>query len=390
MALFDQFKKRFANLNEQPSSSSVFDEVVLASIEELKARNEQIWEFKINTYKTYKSGVARWSDAQRIQFVHYLVKEIADFKEHKDDVKSKELRFQEAFLKQLMRTKLLMNEQEVQGLIQLFLEHNRYGYSNAMNWPIAQLLNQVHNQYKGQTFEADLKDTFQSLKTHLEGLNNYTYEQERLKLISKVEDLLLSGAESLPSIKPVRFLGSDEFAKYANDKIEGLDLQHREYWYPLIAHAQKASGGKPTQKYLATVKPLIEALGFPAFKNMLNDWFLFLVNLKERKEEHVNNYITHTYTYTTYHFLDSVTIDEIKGFIWMASHLEDKNTLHLLSRLAERSYRKIPGQGPAAAAVGNACLYTLYKSAGLYGVGQLSGLKFRIKREFGDKIIDCK
>jgi hypothetical protein len=172
MALFDQFKKLIANLSEQASSSSVFDEVILASIEELKARNEQIWEVHINTYKTYKSGVARWPDAQRIQFVHYLVKEITDFKDHKDDVKHKKLWFQEAFLKQLMRTKLLMNGQEVQDLIQLFLEHKRYGYSNVMNWPIAQLLNQVQNQHKKQTFEADLKNTFQSLKTHLEGLNN--------------------------------------------------------------------------------------------------------------------------------------------------------------------------------------------------------------------------
>lgn len=388
MALFDQFKKLFANLGEQASSSSVFDEVILASIEELKARNEQIWEVHINTYKTYKSGVARWPDAQRIQFVHYLVKEIADFKEHKDDVKRKKLRFQEAFLKQLMRTKLLMNAQEVQGLIQLFLERKRYGYSNVMNWPIAYLLNQVGNQYKRQTFEADLKSTFQNLKTHLEGLNNYTYEQERLKLINKLEDWLASGLDNGPYIKPTRFGGSDEFAKYGNAALDLLPVAACNHWHLLLAHAQQASGGKPTQKYLTEAKPMIDALGLNLFEAMLNDWLQFLVNLKERKVEHTNVYAGRTYTYTNYYFLDAVTVDEVKGFIWMASHIEDKRTLHLLSLLAERSYRKIPGQGPVAAALGNACLFTLYKAAGLYGVAQLSGLKFRIKQNSAQKLIE--
>jgi hypothetical protein len=51
----------------------------------------------------------------------------------------------------------------------------------------------------------------------------------------------------------------------------------------------------------------------------------------------------------------------------------------LLNDVAEKSYQKIPGVGPAAASVGNACLYVLAQS-GLAGVGQLSRLKLRIKQ----------
>lgn len=392
MAFFDYIKELFSSPGETGSLLKAHNEVILASIKEMKERDEHVYDIKINTYKTYQEGVAKWPDAQRIQFVHYLVKQIARYESKTgydpNNLSYQKLRFQEVFLQHLFRAKLVMSEPEAQGIFQLFFDQKRYSDNNVLNWPIGLMLNQVEKQYAGKVLGEDFKKTLQSLKAHLESVKAYYQEKERLKMIGKLEVLLQTGESTKPSVIPTRFLGADEFAKYANGKIEELNLQQREYWYPLIAHAQKASGGKPTQKYLATAKPLIEALGLPAFKNMLNDWFLFLVNLKERKEEHVNNYITHTYTYTTYHFLEAVTIDEIKGFIWMASHVNDKNMLNLLSRLAERSYRKIPGQGPAAAAVGNACLYTLYSSAGLYGVGQLSKLKYRIKQNSTQKLIE--
>lgn len=392
MALFDQFKKLIANLGEQASSSSVFDEVILGSIQEHEKKDGTLWDIKINNLSIYQEGVVQWPDTQKIHFIHFLLKNIASYdpKTGYDakNVKYQKLRFQEAYLQHLFRAKLLMSEEEVVGLFQLFLEKGRYGDTNVLNWPIGLMLAQVEKQYAGKVLGEEFKKALQSLKSHLESVKAYYQEKERLKMIGKLEVLLQTGESAKPSVIPTRFLGSDEFAKYANDKIEGLDLQHREHWYPLIAHAQKATGGKPTQKYLTTAQPMIEALGLDAFKAMLNDWLLFLINLKERKVEHTNVHAGRTYTYTNYYFLDAVTVDEIKGFIWMASHLKDKNTLQLLSRLAERSYRKIPGQGPAAAAMGNACLYTLYKSAGLYGVGQLSGLKFRIKQNSTQKLIE--
>lgn len=392
MALFDNFKKLFANLNEQASSSSVFEEVILASVKEMKKRGESLYDIKINTYQTYLEGVAKWPDAQRVQFVHYLVKEISRYDAKSgydpDNLAYQKLRFQEAFLQHLFRAKLVMSEQEVQSLLQLFFEQKRYSDNNAMNWPLALMLNQVEKQYVGKLIGADLTKALQELKSHLEGIKAHYQEKDRLKMIGKIENLLPTGESTRPYVKPTCFFGSDEFALYANTSIENLDVSARDHWYLLLTHAQIASGGKPTQKYLNTAKPLIDRLGIVAFKTMLKDWFSFLANLKERKEERTNVYGNQTYTYTNYYFLDSITIEAIKGFIWMASLAEDKNILQILSRLAERTYRKIPGQGPAAAAVGNACLYTLSKSSDLYGIAQLSKLKYRIKQNSAQKLIE--
>lgn len=387
MALFDHLKKLFVSSNTPQDLYPAYEEVMLAAIKEMQERSEDVWSIKINTYHTYKLGIAKWPDPQRIQFVHYLVKEITAFKNFDDQIKYKKLRIQEAFLKQILRTKLIMSESEVRGLIQLFLEQNRYGTPNAMSWPIAWFLNQVESQYHGKTFEEPLRKTLRQLKTHLEGLNNYTYETERLKIIDKIEGLLPKEGDAGHYIKPIRFGGSDEFAKYGNATLDALDVATCNHWHLLLAHAKLASGGKPTPKYLNIAQPLIDALGAPRFKAMVKDWFLFLANLKERKEEHTNTYGGRTYNYTTYHFLDAVTVDEIKGFVWMASLVNDKDILQNLSRLAERSYRKIPGQGPVAMALGNACFYTLYKAEGLYGIGQLSKLKYRIKQNSAQNLI---
>lgn len=72
----------------------------------------------------------------------------------------------------------------------------------------------------------------------------------------------------------------------------------------------------------------------------------------------------------------------------MCAHFHDSNTLQMLASLAERSFKKIPGRGPAAAAIGNACLFTLFRSKGLEGIGHLSRLKLRIKQSSTQSLID--
>jgi hypothetical protein len=379
MALFDYIRELFSNSVEPVSLLKAHNEIILASIKEMKERDEQLWDIKINTYKTYQEGVAKWPDAQRVEFIHYLVKQIARYEGKSgyapDNLTYQKFRFQEAYLQHLFRAKLLMSEEEVIGLVQLFLQKSRYSDANVLNWPIGLMLNQVEKQYSGMVLGKELKKVLQSLKYRLGSFKAYYQEKERLKMIGKLDALLQTSGISLSTVIPTHFLGSDDFAKYANDKIEDLNPQHRNYWYPLIAHAQKASGGKPTQKYLIIAQPLLEQLGIDSFKSMVEDWFLFLIDLKNRG--------------MFYNVcVDGVTIDEIKGFLWMSSLIADKSTLKLITRLAERAYRSMPGMGPVAVAIGNACFFTLYKSPGLYGVGQLSRLKFRIKSNAGRKLIE--
>lgn len=120
----------------------------------------------------------------------------------------------------------------------------------------------------------------------------------------------------------------------------------------------------------------------------MNEWFVFLIQLKEKTFEHPYNWGGEQRSYTTVEYLAAPNIDMIKGFVWMAVHFHDKTTLFNMAAMAERSHRKIPGKGPAAASIGNACLYVLANSRGLDGVGHLSRLKMRIKQSSTQNLIE--
>ena len=62
------------------------------------------------------------------------------------------------------------------------------------------------------------------------------------------------------------------------------------------------------------------------------------------------------------------------------AQFHDEKSLASIAGLAEKSFERIKGIGPAAPALGNACIYTLGVSKGLSGVGHLSRLKLRIKQ----------
>ena len=57
-------------------------------------------------------------------------------------------------------------------------------------------------------------------------------------------------------------------------------------------------------------------------------------------------------------------------------------------RLAEKTYTTIPGKGPAAASIGNACVYVLGNMRGKDGLGALSRLKLKVRQKNVKKTIE--
>ena len=377
MEFFDNFRKLFANQEEQNSQFSVYDEVILASIQEHEKTGESYWSAKVNTLNSYQEFVQKLSDAQKIEFIHFLVARIRHYiPQIAGELGTKKRHFQDQYLRELFHSKLVLGDQDVRNLYELFLKNKRHHiHDDILSWPIGPMVNQLAKQYKDNPISEELKTTLQALKTHLESYTAYHREKEQLKIIEKIDEFLFKNQETI-KVRPTRFLGTDDFAHYGNAKIEAASNAERDHWYLLIAHAQKASGAKPTQKYLTTAQTLLDQLGIGSFKSMIEDWFLFLIDLKDRRGVYPNPYV------------DGVTTDEIKGFVWMSSLIADKSTLNLIAHLAERAYRNMIEMGPVAVAIGNACFFALYKSPGLYGVGQLSGLKFRIKSNGARKLIE--
>ncbi|WP_299986899.1 DUF4132 domain-containing protein [uncultured Pontibacter sp.] len=384
MGILDKLKDTLTKVNSIANGYSEYDKLIEDTLKEHEQTRDYSWGIKLSDNSVYKDKVAKWPDKEKMDFALYCASKISDYHNNRSSYFSQDATYQnnivrEAYLAQLFRTKLALGDEDVEKLVGAFGKSKKWHWGVVNAWPIAPLLTQVDRQYKGKEVSERMEASLNTLKDQIQKIDDSFYEKQKLKLTERIDTLLFK-SQDCKSIKPTCFLGQDGFSEYANTTIQSLLEQERQIWYQLLTKAQKATGSKPSNKYLADTKALFKELGPDKFKRMVNDWFSFLTQLKEKTTEHTSSYGGRTYTYTNSEYLSSVNIEAIKGFIWMCAHFHDNATLQNLAQLAERCYRKIPGKGPAAAAVGNACLFTLYKSKGLDGVGHLSRLKLRIKQ----------
>ena len=72
-------------------------------------------------------------------------------------------------------------------------------------------------------------------------------------------------------------------------------------------------------------------------------------------------------------------MDILRGVAWACGLFPSPELARALTALALSAYRKVPGRGPRAVRVGNACITALAMMGGLDAVGQLAVLKVKVK-----------
>jgi len=352
-------------------SISGFDEPILYS------------NFKPSKSKPYET-VKEWDDEKKIDFVIYCVLKqcvIMYDPEFRYDM-DKRTRFHilEAYSKTIIKRKLNISLDSLNKVITLFSEEDYKLYP--IDWiPVSPFLTKIKNQYKNYDVSPEvLTELLNKFKTHFEQTKNHS-KKAKGKFIDIIGDIIFNVSGIEKTIRPSLFEGNDDFVPYANHIIEALPDEEKTIWYQLIEKAKNVSGSKPSKKFLTDTHALIKVLGTDKFKKMVNDWFAFLKKLKNSQRPH------HYYNYPTTTYLDHVNTNTMKGIVWMCSHFSDVTTLNNIAALCERCFQKIPGIGPTSTALGNACLFSLYRSKGLHGIGHLSRLKLKIKRNSTKKLI---
>lgn len=371
-----------------------FENLILQSLEEYNesSSDSSFYDIKISKIPTYTSIVKDWPDEKKVDFIIYCVRAIHLYNKGRNSYSTANTDYQldimrKSYISHLLKAKIILPESDIVRLIENFSKYKPSEWSDLSKWPLPFFLNQVTNQYKGMLLKQPTLSALEKLKKKIRNLRNRAAEKEHEKLVQKIDDIIFYSNNEETAVKPILFAAKDPFATFANQRISDLPLEDAKVWYQLIALAQKANGSKPRQKFLNESKKLIDELGTNSFKKIVNEWFLFVIDLKEEKKEYINSYWEHEYTYTEYHWLSSSNTETIKGFVWMCAHFHDQNTVQNIIHLAEYCYRKIPGKGPASAAIGNACFFTLYKSKGLTGIQGLSKLNLRIKQSSAQKRI---
>ncbi|GGK66810.1 DUF4132 domain-containing protein [Rufibacter glacialis] len=390
MGIVDVVKKALSKKAAAPLSP--FEELIDAAEQEANSKYSSFWGIKAKELNVFTERIINLPADEKVAFIlecitvtHQWYKGKSSFSTSDKDYLKIEIRG--LFLHQLLRTKLALSEQDIEVISQQFIDYRKSHWGTIHDWPLANFLTQVERNFKGATLTSTSKTTLLNLRDVLAGIENGYYEKERAKLIERIDKLLHTG-EGEASIKPTYFLGYDDFSNYANPIIRQRPEQELTGWYKVMAHAQKASGGKPTQKYLKESQVLVTGLGAEVFSEVVLDWFRYIIHLKEKETVYTQTHGGHTYTYSNYEFISASNLDAIKGLVWMGAPLATPTTLSTLAALADRAFKKIPGKGPAAAAIGNACLFTLYKSEGLEGISHLSRLKLRIRQSSTQALIE--
>ncbi len=395
-------KKSLANLfgksDNQSDSTSEFSKLLYQLLKEAYQENENnYWGTvvfgKLKTYQEIKA--ADLGTKKRLLF--YLIPEINKYQKlvrksggysgREEDFK-KNYMYSELF-NLMMRSNLGFSDDEV---VKLFAEYKKSDDTAGQwfrNWPIGFTLQQVERIVKERGLSDKLKSQLKEV-LHWpqleEGRHSWGSDLEKVRV--KIGKIIFESEHTDGGIAPY-VLPEDRLAKLVNTEIEKLKEEERDNWYALFHLFMKATGSKPSVKYLKSTSKLIDSLGAAKYKKLVHGWLDFVIPLKEIETQHTHDYGDGTtYQYSSYTFLHEKNTIFLKGLIWSVSKFHDSKTLNLVSKLTERTFKKIPGIGPTAAGVGNACIYVLGNTKGLEGISHLSRLKLKIKQNNTKKLIE--
>ncbi len=153
--------------------------------------------------------------------------------------------------------------------------------------------------------------------------------------------------------------------------VRAMKDKQKSAWVELLAHCQTATGSKPTAKWSKQTLPLLKAVGQRQFTGRVRAWFPLV---DKPRTEALPAWIPDP----------NLLIIEphaavLKGLAWCCAAVDNKNIARALRDLALSAYKKVPGVGPRAVKIGNACVYALGAMPGMEAVGQLALLKIKVK-----------
>lgn len=195
------------------------------------------------------------------------------------------------------------------------------------------------------------------LVSRLNDLKQYaknSYWPEATQFGRRIDNLLL---------KPGTWEAGDSWSDRVIADLQTVSEEQQTHWQALLTHAQDSDKSAPTQKWLKVANQLITTIGVEEVHDRLQQWL-----------EWTNQVAS------DYQFSDrNSTI--LKGLVWCCQSLTDQPMIQTIADFADTCFKKIPGIGPRALKVGNACVYVLSQTPGLYAVAQLDRLQQSVKNK---------
>lgn len=299
-------------------------------------------------------------------------------------------RIVEALVSGLLRRKLDYNEKEWMDLFEQIGAVNKalkkLHSFNLGSLPINYAIKQIEYYQKVNPISSQLKDFVKNYVLKWSDFDSDQadryYGSNLTKAAKKLTILINEGVENM-----AYKLQSNDIGFEVNAVIN--ELKDKQSAYNQIFHlASSVTASKPGVKFIKEFNKHLDELGLENYKRVVHQLLQIPLGLKFESVSRTYDYPNGSHEYTETIFLSTKSQQLIKGLVWTCNRYSDKETISVLIRLAEKCYTKIPGKGPAAASVGNACVYILGNMKGKDGLGALSRLRLKVKQNNVKKSID--
>ncbi|GGB86703.1 hypothetical protein GCM10011352_10720 [Marinobacterium zhoushanense] len=270
----------------------------------------------------------------------------------------------------LLRRKLPLSLPQLHQLLDGVLTEK---HPTTYNLPLSGVMTTVEHYVAGAELDDSLRARLEQLRQRIDRKHT---DQALRKIAGRIQ--ALTGVST-----QVQLLHPGEAWSDAAIADCEAAADRRDALLNLISQCAQASGSKPSRKWLAGVTLLLDQFGRECFNRLLINW-LALVDKPRTKPATRRD----LWQPDRNLMMDESNADILKGLIWCASLAEDAELARALVKAALSCFRKVPGVGPRAVRVGNACIYTLAAMPGRSGLYQLAVLKVKIKYRSALNIIN--
>ncbi|MEL7312395.1 MAG: DUF4132 domain-containing protein [Pseudomonadota bacterium] len=189
--------------------------------------------------------------------------------------------------------------------------------------------------------------------------------------VQKFADRVLTIIGMAPEL-PIR--AGEAWADAAFEYVENAAKDDKANWGALLGHCSKVSGGKPNKKWTNDAERLANAVTTDSIAKVVPDWFLLVDRPRTQPIREWSQWAPDPNL-----LIDDANADVLKGLAWVCGIVGDDRLADSIGALALSAYRKVPGVGPRATKVGNACVWALGQIPGESSLAALAILKVRVK-----------
>ena len=217
-----------------------------------------------------------------------------------------------------------------------------------------------------------------SLRRALENLAAVLGEQQheaRVRRLSTRVQALIDG-QATATASPAVTVGADEaWTRTLGAALEAMDESTRARWNTLLLHCMQARASKPSAKWIKDARTMVDAIGAESVSQLVVSVLAEIGKPGKPAHDHVNA-LGYTPDPTQIHETHS---DLLRGLVWCGGLVQNDAMPSAIGTAADACFKKLPGIGPRAPKIGNACLWALAHASSEAAIGQLSRLKTRAK-----------